>query len=139
MRPNPSFFTSRLLTVLSFFPSVLFLSAQPQPAPPAAAPATPPPEIVPLSLFSVPDDLEVTLWAQSPQFSNPSNIDIDAQGRIWISEAVNYRRHVGKDPAGDRIVVLEDSDGDGRADKNSVFVQEAALLAPLGVAVIDNQ
>src|SRR5690606_27973458 len=40
---------------------------------------------------------------------------------------------------GDRVVVLEDSDGDGRADKSSVFIQEPALLAPLGIAVLDNK
>ncbi len=90
-------------------------------------------------MFAVPDDLEVKLWARTPLFRNPSNIDIDAQGRIWVAEAYNYRRHAGKDPAGDRIMVIEDTNGDGVADKSSVFVQEESLLAPLGVAVIDNK
>jgi putative membrane-bound dehydrogenase-like protein len=129
--------------------------AQPAPTPPAAtgptapsatagttaapANAEPPPEIVPANMFALPDDLEVTVWARSPQLRNPTNIDVDAQGRVWVTEAVNYRRHMGREPAGDRVVVLEDTNGNGRADKSSVFIQEPALLAPLGIAVIDNK
>ena len=99
----------------------------------------PPEAFIPPGLFSLPDDLEVKLWARTPLFRNPSNIDIDSQGRIWVAEAFNYRRHAGRDPEGDRIMVLEDTNGDGVADKSWVFVQEKSLLAPLGVAVIDNQ
>jgi putative membrane-bound dehydrogenase-like protein len=94
---------------------------------------------VPLDIFSVPAGLEVTLWAQSPQLKNPTNIDVDAAGRIWVTEGVNYRRHKDRDPKGDRVVVLEDSDGDGRADRSTVFVQEPTLVAPLGIAVIGNK
>lgn len=90
-------------------------------------------------MFVVPDDFEITLWAQTPLFRQPSNIDVDAQGRVWVTEAFNYRRHAGKDPDGDRVVVLEDSDGDGKADKSTIFIQEPSLLAPLGIAVFDNQ
>ena len=100
---------------------------------------TSPPELVPLDIFTVPDDLEVTLWAQSPQLRNPTNIDVDAAGRIWVAEGVNYRYHKDRDPKGDRIVVLEDTDGDGRADRSTTFVQEPALVAPLGIAVIGNK
>jgi putative membrane-bound dehydrogenase-like protein len=112
--------------------------------PKAKAPASqtlidPPEPFIPPGLFSLPDDLEVKLWARTPLFRNPSNIDVDAQGRVWVAEAFNYRRHAGRDPAGDRIMVIEDTDGDGVADKSSVFVQEQSLLAPLGVAVIDNR
>ncbi len=95
--------------------------------------------VVPLDIFTVPDDLEVTLWAQSPQLKNPTNIDVDAAGRIWVAEGVNYRNHAKRDPKGDRIVVLEDTDGDGRADRSTTFVQEPTLVAPLGIAVIGNK
>ena len=72
--------------------------------------------------FVLPADLEITLWAESPMFFNPTNIDVDARGRVWVAEAVNYRGfNTAKaepltQPAGDRIVILSDSDGDGRAD-----------------------
>jgi putative membrane-bound dehydrogenase-like protein len=52
---------------------------------------------------------------------------------------VNYRRHKERDPKGDRVMVLEDTDGDGRADQATPFVQEPTLVAPLGMAVIGNK
>ena len=102
-------------------------------APLAAAP-------VPPALFHCIDpNLEVTVWAASPMLRNPTNIDIDQHGRIWVAEGVNYRRHFDRQPEGDRIMVLEDTDGDGTADKSWPFVQEKFLRAPLGVAVIGNK
>ena len=99
----------------------------------------PKPTLVPLTIFKVPEGLEVTLWAQSPMLKNPTNMDFDSQGRLWVTEGVNYRRHQTRDPKGDRVVILEDTDKDGRADKSSVFIQEPTLVAPLGIAVLDNQ
>lgn len=96
-------------------------------------------ELVPEKLFVVPDGLEVTVWATSPDLFNPTNMDIDKDGRIWVAEGVRYRKHFERQPEGDRIVVLEDTDGDGKADSSHTFVQEPELIAPLGVAVIDNQ
>lgn len=96
-------------------------------------------------LLFLPDDLEATLWAESPLFYNPTNMDVDSKGRIWITEAVNYRNynndstkalHHGK---GDRVMILEDTDGDGKADSSKVFVQDKDLVSPLGIAVIGNR
>jgi putative membrane-bound dehydrogenase-like protein len=102
------------------------------------APA-PQPIRIPLDLFQVPDGFEVTLWAASPLLHNPTNIDIDRDGRIWVAEGVRYRSHHARQPEGDRIVVLEDTDHDGKADATHTFVQEPALIAPLGISVIDNK
>lgn len=95
-------------------------------------------------LLFVPDDLEVTLWASSPQFFNPTNMDVDIKGRIWVTEAVNYRDFRNASghmihESGDRIMILEDSDGDGKADLSKVFVQDEDLRSPLGIAVVGNQ
>jgi len=98
-----------------------------------------PSESVSKDLFVVPEGLEVTLWASSPDLFNPTNIDIDKDGRIWVAEGVRYRKNFERQPEGDRIVVLEDTDGDGKCDKSHTFVQEPLLIAPLGVAVIDNK
>lgn len=95
--------------------------------------------------FVLAGDLEISLWAESPMFFNPTNIDVDVRGRVWVAEAVNYRSFntVKQDPlthpAGDRIVILSDTDGDGRADTSKVFVQDKDLVAPLGLAVIGNR
>ncbi|MGH7943923.1 MAG: DUF7133 domain-containing protein, partial [Opitutaceae bacterium] len=141
MISHPRPFQRRVLAIVAFsMVAVVTAQAQaPKSKAPAATPPTgappgidPPEPFIPPNMFAIPDDLEVTLWAKSPQFRNPSNMDIDAQGRVWITEAYNYRRHIGKDPAGDRVMVLEDTDGDGKADRSSVFVQEPSLLAPLG-------
>ena len=94
---------------------------------------------LPVELFKVPDGMEVTVWATSPQLFNPTNIDIDRDGRIWVAEGVRYRSHHARQPEGDRIVVLQDTDGDGKADSSHTFVQEPGLVAPLGVSVIDNK
>jgi putative membrane-bound dehydrogenase-like protein len=94
---------------------------------------------VPLHLFQLPEEFEVTVWAQSPLLRNPTNIDIDRDGRIWVAEGVRYRSHHARQPEGDKIVVLEDTNGDGMADTSHTFVQEPALVAPLGVSVIDNK
>ena len=94
---------------------------------------------IPLDLFQVPEGLEITLWASTPMLYNPTNIDIDKDGRIWVAEGVRYRSHHARQPEGDRIVVLQDTDGDGKADSKHTFVQEPGLIAPLGVSVIDNK
>ncbi len=93
----------------------------------------------------LPDDLEATVWAEAPLFHNPTNVDVDVRGRLWVTEAVNYRNFNNKPDsilhhaAGDRVVILEDSDGDGKADRTKVFVQDKDLVSPLGIAVIGNQ
>lgn len=93
----------------------------------------------------VADDLEVTLWASSPMLNNPTNMDVDTRGRIWITEAVNYRSFRNSDSVfmhrakGDRIMILEDTDKDGKADSAKVFVQDPDLLSPVGIAVLGNK
>jgi putative membrane-bound dehydrogenase-like protein len=93
----------------------------------------------------VPDDLEVSLWAETPLFYNPTNMDVDAKGRIWITEAVNYRNfnndstRVLHHPKGDRVMILEDSNHDGKADKSTVFTEDRDLISPVGIAVMGNK
>ena len=93
----------------------------------------------------VPDDLEVSLWAETPMLYNPTNMDVDVKGRIWITEAVNYRNYNNDSsqffhhPKGDRVMILEDTNHDGKADKSTVFVEDEDLLSPVGIAVIGNK
>ena len=98
---------------------------------------------IPAEGFDVAEGLEMTLWAAEPLLVNPTNFDIDERGRIWLIESVNYRsdlkRKPKNDPAGDRIVILEDTDGDGRADTRKIFDQRPDMLAPLGISVFGNK
>ena len=97
-----------------------------------------------LTGLELPDGLEARLWAESPRLYNPTAMDVDARGRIFVTEAVNYRKWGGRNPGrvhepGDRVVILEDTDGDGVCDASKVYVQEEELVAPLGVCVVGNQ
>src|SRR5439155_2301804 len=81
--------------------------------------------------------LEVSLFACEPAVVNPCDMDIDERGRVWITEGANYRLSLHPDwgvirPEGDRIVVLEDTDHDGFADKSTVFYQDPSINAALG-------
>ena len=96
------------------------------------------PRSIPTDMFEIDPSLEITTWATSPDLYNPTNMDIDHEGRIWVTEGVNYRGRNGTRPKGDRIVVLQDTDGDGKCDSSHTFVQEKSLIAPMGVAVFDN-
>lgn len=107
--------------------------------PMAVAQAQLPPEKME-STFTVSSGLELKLWAAEPLFANPTTMDIDEKGRVWICEGVNYRRHLRNQPLirkeGDRIVILDDTDGDGKADKASTFYQAPEMFSPLGIAIV---
>jgi putative membrane-bound dehydrogenase-like protein len=88
--------------------------------------------------FEIADGLEATVWAAEPMLINPTNIDVDSRGRVWVCEGANYRTSI-KRPEGDRIVILEDTDHDGKADSQNVFVQDTKLKSPLGVCVLGSK
>ncbi|WBL41773.1 c-type cytochrome [Algoriphagus halophytocola] len=89
------------------------------------------------------DRLELTLFASEPMMSNPTNMDIDDRGRVWIAEAYNYRTALNpRNPTraeGDRILIMEDTDGDGVADESKVFYQGNDINAALGIAVFGDK
>jgi putative membrane-bound dehydrogenase-like protein len=86
--------------------------------------------------LKTPSDLSATLFAAEPLLSSPSDIDVDARGRVWVCEVVNYRGKKETRPEGDRILVLEDTDGDGKADRQTVFHQGRDIDSALGICVI---
>lgn len=96
-----------------------------------------------VSALKVADGLQVALFASEPMMTNPTNMDIDHKGRVWITEAYNYRINLHPDhphkAAGDRILILEDTDGDGKADTSKVFYQDTSINAALGIAVLGNK
>jgi putative membrane-bound dehydrogenase-like protein len=87
------------------------------------------------------DNLEVKLMASEPVLRNPTNIDVDDRGRIWVTEAYNYRPGQSSTiiPEGDRIMILEDKDGDGITEVHKVFYQGPEINAPLGICLIGNR
>ncbi len=82
--------------------------------------------------FTVADGWEVTLWAENPQLNKPIHMNFDPQGRLWVASSEAYPMIEVGQSAPDKILILEDSTGDGRADKSTVFCQ--GLLIPTGIA-----
>ncbi len=89
--------------------------------------------------LNVAEGAEATLFASEPMTLNLTNLDIDHRGRIWVCEVMNYRRHNGTRKEGDRILILEDTNGDGKADKSTVFYQGVDINSAIGLCVLGNQ
>jgi putative membrane-bound dehydrogenase-like protein len=92
--------------------------------------------------LEIADGLEIATFATEPSVINPTNIDIDARGRVWVCEAYNYRPAINGNPTkkeGDRIMILEDFNADGKADTAKVFYQGPEINSPLGIAVLGNK
>jgi putative membrane-bound dehydrogenase-like protein len=82
--------------------------------------------------MTVPPGFLVEVVASEPDIVNPVAMTFDERGRIWITESVEYpRRSSGR--GRDRVKVMEDTDGDGKADRFSVFAD--GLNIPSGIAV----
>ena len=84
-------------------------------------------------------ELKVQLFASEPMMLSPASIDIDHRGRVWVCEVVNYRKHSGERAEGDRILILEDTDGDAKADKSTVFHQGRDVDSAHGICVLGNK
>lgn len=84
-----------------------------------------------LKEFTLSEGLEINLFASDPMIANPINITWDNRGRAWVSTSSTYP-HIkpGREP-NDKIIILEDTDGDGKADKSTVFAEN--LLVPHSV------
>lgn len=86
-----------------------------------------------LATLKAPPGFEIGLFASEPMITNPSAIDIDSAGRVWVAEIQFYRGKAANKPGQDKIKVLEDTDGDGKADKVTIFAE--GLFAPMSVCV----
>ena len=91
--------------------------------------------------LEVADGLEATLFASEPMLVNPCDMDIDSRGRVWITEGANYRKWSNPPlrPEGDRIVILEDTNGDGAADKSKTFYRDPSINSALGICILGNK
>ncbi|MBL4641857.1 MAG: hypothetical protein JKX86_08560 [Verrucomicrobiales bacterium] len=81
--------------------------------------------------MQVPKGFNVTLFAGEPDIKQPIAFCIDDRGRLWVAEANNYPdKKAGKK---DRIIILEDTDGDGRHDKRIVFYDQLEYVSGIEV------
>ena len=81
--------------------------------------------------FIVADGMEVNLYAADPLLAKPIQMNFDAQGRLWVASSEVYPQVKPGQKATDKILILEDADGDGKAGNATVFAE--GLLIPTGV------
>jgi putative membrane-bound dehydrogenase-like protein len=94
-----------------------------------------------LQTLKVPEGFEIRLFAGADICHNPTAIEVDIYGRVWVCEGMNYRHQklaTPLDPDADRIKVFEDTKGTGRADKVTVFCDKVPIV-PMTVCVVGDQ
>ncbi|VXB99292.1 PVC-type heme-binding CxxCH protein [Maribacter litoralis] len=97
-----------------------------------------------LKTLTVPEGYKVELFASEKEFTNlanPAQISFDNKGRLWVATLPSYPHYKpGDAKPNDKIIILEDTDNDGKADKETVFADNLHLpigfeFAPEGVYV----
>jgi len=90
--------------------------------------------------MTVPPGFSVSVFAAEPDVHQPIAFTLDHRGRLWVLEAYTYpRRHPHPGPVipdrklGDKIVIFEDTDGDGKHDKRTVFFEGLNLASGIEV------
>src|SRR3954454_22855237 len=81
--------------------------------------------------FLVADGFEVNLFAADPILAKPIQMNFDPKGRLWVASSEVYPQIAPGQKANDKILILEDADGDGKAEKTTGFAD--GLLIPTGV------
>ena len=91
-----------------------------------------------LKTFTLPEGYVANLFAsdeQFPELQNPVQFTFDARGRLWVCTMNSYPMYLPGTPVNDKILILEDTDNDGRADKRTVFAE--GLHVPTGIELGD--
>ncbi len=83
--------------------------------------------------MTVPKGFSVTLAASEPDVVRPIAFAIDDRGRLWVAEARTYPVRALEGEGGDRILILEDTNGDGLLDSRKVFIENLNLVSGLEV------
>jgi len=92
-----------------------------------------------IKLFTLADGFRVDLVASEvefPDLKNPVSFTFDAQGRIWVTTAESYPQYLPGTPVNDKVLILSDTDGDGKADQQKVFAEN--LYLPIGIELADH-
>jgi putative membrane-bound dehydrogenase-like protein len=122
------------------FDDFRFHSEKPNVPPRKAAPPVPdvykhaglPPDKA-AEAMTVPEDFKVTLFAGEPDVRQPIAMCFDDRGRLWVAEAYSYPVRRKDEEAKDRIVIFEDTKGEGKFDKRTVFMEGLNLVSGLEV------
>ncbi len=87
--------------------------------------------------FRLPPGFKATLFASEPDVRNPIAMAWDARGRLWVAENYTYsERSLKFDPKlRDRVLIFEDTDGDGRHDRRMVFTDDVQRLTSVEIGL----
>ena len=88
--------------------------------------------------MKLPKGYEVNLFASEvefPELENPVQMVFDAKGRLWVTTMESYPMYLPGKPVNDKVLILEDTNGDGKADKKTVFADK--LHVPTGIELGD--
>lgn len=88
--------------------------------------------------MKLPEGYEVNLFASEAEFpdlQNPVQFCFDAKGRLWVGTSPSYPQYLPGKPVNDKILIFEDTNGDGKADKQTVFADK--LYLPIGLELAD--
>ncbi len=116
-------FIAAVLLLLAFTPSLALAQRD-------AKVPDPDPELE-RKTFILPEGFEVNLYAADPMLAKPIQMNWDARGRLWVASSEVYPQILPGQKANDKILILEDTTGDGQADRVTVFAE--GLLIPTGV------
>lgn len=83
--------------------------------------------------MTVPPGFRVKLAAGEPQIHQPVAFAIDPRGRLWVAEAYTYPIRAPEGKGSDKIVILEDTNGDGSLDSRKIFAEGLNLISGLEV------
>src|SRR5262245_19235832 len=111
-------------------PTLLALVPSTAPAQRDAKVPDPDPELE-RKTFILPEGFEVNLFAADPLLAKPIQMNFDPQGRLWVATSELYPQIKPGEKANDKIIILEDTKGVGKADKTTIFAD--GLLIPTGV------
>jgi len=149
----------RTVVSLAHFAMLTLLLVQPASAQRELKDIPPPDPEIERASFEVADGFEVNLYAADPRIAKPIQMNFDPAGRLWIASSEIYPHIAPGQEANDKILIVEDADGDGRADfatllptgsppgqwiwyggtfsATLVFVSESGTLVNAGVGDID--
>ena len=109
---------------------------------PGVRPPLPEPDQYPYALIpaeqaarvmKLPPGFSVRVFAAEPDVRQPVAMTLDDRGRLWVAEAYCYPRRAPEGQGRDRILIFEDTDGDGRFDRRKVFIDKLNLVSGLEV------
>src|SRR5262249_48600011 len=112
-----------LLALIATIIVVSSLNGQDRPLPPASA----------VKAMTLTPGFKATLFAGEPDVVQPIAFTFDDRGRLWVVECLSYPKWTSDGKGHDRVVIFEDTNGDGRFDKKTVFYDKGANLSGIEV------